>query len=514
MSSALTALFNSLINPKRDFVNANTPVELEELFAPGSGDPVTASVPSGADINTYPQANLPPEWAEVFSQMPEARQTGQVNEQMLKDYTEALNVYNQGGKGERIASLLAGLAGTGGYIADRTSGDVDRRNAASGPGGDLDYALQGLFSIPGGMNARRRGDLKSSLDQAALTKATRTESLQALTGGKERDNYWNYMFRNMNQGAAEAQERTRASKDAAKARAIGVAKPPEFKDQMIRMSYGMFYDNFASQIGPDKAFATQADALDAFIEKHPLEAEFLEGGFLDDYKTARQSKSEDFIAAREIVEKQYATLWKNAQESGDPEEIKKVERTKYEAIRRELMRNYNWDEEDINTELKKLGIDLSTPTQVEEPEEPGILDDILGAARGLFGGGQEAGPELGSKTDEGEVVETFPDGSYIVRDSATGVESFKPRQLTPGTQKEEGALPSLFRSLGITDRPPRKGDDLEGMEVVKDSDGTSVLVRTKDGGMRLLPLMQDKQGKYTIDLTRFRQLAEPDTVGP
>ena len=353
----------------RDFVDQNTPMTaelfkfLQDAPAGSRGSISTESEGPGAGI--YPAATLPESFGQVGSLMPEALARGELNEKSLKDYTDALQIFNSGGKGEKIAGVLAGLAGAGGYIADRTSSDSRRRRQSSA---DLGPALESLFSIPGGMRAKREGRLKSEFDRIDFERELGGESIGARTTAKQGDNSTNLAFRQLEQ---------KSSGMRANARTGGAAKEPSQDDKNFALGNAAF--KAYRQLNPE---LTGGGLLTGFRDADPVHYSWMAKGnkYLEEYQSAEEYHTEAYGDISDSVDKQYQKIWEETNMSGDQEAIEALEYRIAQEKKRRMMAQYQTSDEDTNKLiLDNAGIDLSIPETDPPPPPPTTFDQVSGA---------------------------------------------------------------------------------------------------------------------------------------
>lgn len=427
---------------KRDFVSENSPRKepsgggLESLMAlfsnmsEGESRRVSVEGGAGGDANqttgVYPWPTLAPSMAEVPSVMPQAEAMGGLNEQLIRDYMDAMNVYNQGGKGEKIASIIAGLAGAGGYIADRTSGDADRRRRAGGYdpnygdtggysygrggqyGSDLDYALQNLFSIPQGMRAKRQGQMTQAMSSAEMRHKLRTGTVGGVEHALTEDDRKSFLWH----GAAQKAESDRARIAASGSKSREDPRYTEYKE-----AEKQFYRLYNDRIGPGKEFKDQTSALADFQEHYGLESSKIS----DIWKTPQyETVGNTYTGMRDKYRKEamdlYGQDWKDA--AGDEEARKKIEYLIEQHIRKGVtdelrLRGENINPEDILPPMAETGDEIT-----EGGDERDWLDKIGGGIGGFLGIGTERGGAAGAY--EGWVGAPPDEGVAGALDSITG----------------------------------------------------------------------------------------------
>lgn len=447
MAHSLATLFNSIINPKRDYVSANTPTDqlLKTFLDMPEGARRSASYSrsdTGGQDPAYPWPDL---WPDVYSQKPGAGQLADLNEQTLQEYIEAMNVYNQGGKAERILSLIGGAGTAGGYIADRTSGDPERRARAGGPGGDLDYALENVFALPNQLNQRRRGKMESAMRLSDVKRGFGKESLGAMSKAEERDNYWKYMWQRLGVGAA--QERARIG---------GSTQREALRDKEWKEAERLFYSKYASQIGPGKLYANQTEALEAMAQQD----EFEHSKLMDIWKIKYEAPGDTYSAWDAEAEKAWYQLygkeWENAE--GDDDKRKQMLSDKLRFKQKWLTDKIRWGGKKVDPTILD---DIFPPAQpgdeITGEEERGFLDKALGGLGGIFGVGTE-GSGLGG------AIEGWG-GEGLDEDTAAAVESISGEQAAPqGEIIDEDSRGWLIKRPDGTEewvRKPRTGGQEE-----------------------------------------------------
>lgn len=465
MAHALATLFNSIVNPKRDFVSANTPTDqlLKTFLDMPEGARRSASYETSGGTGQdpgYGWPDLPPAWDEVFSQVPQAEARGELNEETLRDYMEAMNVYNQGGKAERILSLIAGVGTTGGYIADRTSGDPERRRMAGGPGGDLDYALQNIFALPNQMNQKRRDEMTSAMGWADTQRSLRGESLGAMSTAKGQDNYWNYMFRQA--GAKAGEQKARISGSTPR---IPMEEKEYYKAK--KFLFGAFRKKY-----PD---LPHRDLLDKFIEEYPdLASHYTaKSPYLKNYVTPGKTYSDWDADADKAWYQQYGKEWENAE--GDDDKRKQMLNEKISYKRQWITDRIRWEGKEVDPNILDEIFPPAQPgDEVTEEEGRGFFDVLGDAAGGAYEGGKEGGlldmiggglkGLFGMDEDTAQAVEgvsgeqRVPEGQIIEEDSRgwlmkrpDGSEEWvrKPRTGAQEEERSQGVdLTEMMRLIG------------------------------------------------------------------
>jgi len=490
VGGAIEKLFSDLLNPKdRDYVSQNTPMNAELfnflLNAPkGSRGSVSAS--TGRDsadkpVGTWDWPEAPPEFNQVQSVMPEAIARGGLNEATLKDYTDALEIFNTGGKGEKIAGVLQALAATGGYIADRTSSDPSRRAQSSA---DLDPALQSLFSISGAMRGKREGELKGALSAADRRRKLRGESIGAKTTAKTQDNVTNLAWRSlMQRGEAD---RTRAS---------GSTPRIPFEEREYYDAKRFYEGEFTR----DNPGLSDLDLWDKFVEEQPRRVHQMGGKtpYGKDYETAstvlRNTLQENWDYIDEKYKKQLYDV------AGDPEATKALELKMAMEAKRRGMAVFGISDEDINDDLlRRVGIDLSTPQPGPPPEDPGFFDTVAGygvkatdAIGDVLGGDFSFLEGLGIDPEHTKVLNSIFGGEGAPPDDDSVID----------TKSEE---------------PPKVGsvskDGLLTVTAVADNEIT--VEGVIDGQKQTMTIPMEFSGpvgekSYKLDLSKFRELATP-----
>lgn len=438
----------------RGYVDQNTPMpaDMFQVLQGASGAPVdhaamghtgmgaggsgSISVESeGHGAGLYPAATLPESFGQVQSLMPEALSRGELNEQSIKDYTDALEIFNSGGKGEKIAGILAGLAGAGGYIADRTSGDIDRRNQASA---DLGPALQSLFSIPRGMRSRREGDLKSEFDRIDFERGLRGESIGARTTAKQTDVKSNLAFRQLEQKSAGIRAKAHMG--------MGAGKEPSQDDKNFKLG-SVAFDRFRAA-NPTMDGGT---ALTEFRDSDPKHFAWMAKG--NDYLTNYQSADELHTEAiGEISEIHWKRNQKRYDNAIDDEERAAIVYEINKGIERDMMSFYNIPPDKIQAILLRAGIDTSAP-QGPPPEEPGFgskaADAFVGATDfiGKVAGGDVSSFEgvlPGAQEDFDRLMSIFSGGA-----KSTGFDALTERTEQSRTAERQEKARTSVDELGI-----------------------------------------------------------------
>lgn len=449
---------------KRDFVSENSPRKesnngMEALMAlfsnmsEGESRRISVEGGAGGDANqttgVYPWPELAPSMGQVPSVMPQAEAMGGLNEQLIRDYTDAMNVYNQGGKGEKIASIIAGLAGTGGYIADRTSGDIDRRRQ-SGP--DLDYALTNLFATPQIMRGKRQGQMGGAMASADMRHKLRTGTVGGIEDALTEDDRKSLAWRTLAQKSDLGRRRVAAS---------GSQKPEALRDKEWKEAEKLFYNKYGSKIGVPGGYANQTEAMEAMRQNDEFEFNKLKDIWKFDY----EAPGDTYTGAREKAEdrwwKRHQKEWDNAE--GDEEKRK--------AMMDDLNRSVATDignylrvhgEEDVDP-YELLGIEEAQAGDeiTEGGDERGWLDKIGGGIGGFFGVGTE-------RAGFG--------GGY---EGWTGA---------PVDEDMAGALESITGAGGNVEQ-------VEG----------GVIVTNPDGSKSFIPSKQEKQSPAGMDLSNMME---------
>ncbi len=376
---------------KRDFVSENSPRKepagdgmniLMDLFANMSeGESRRISVEGGAggDATTgvYPWPELAPSMGQVPSVMPQAEAMGGLNEQLIRDYTDAMNVYNEGGKGEKIASIIAGLAGTGGYIADRTSGDIDRRRQ-SGP--DLDYALQNLFATPQIMRGKRQGQMESAMSSADMRHKLRTGTVKGVSGALTEDDRKSLAWHQLAQQSDLGRRRVAA---------LGSQKPELLRDKQWKKANDLYERDYMSKVGQPGGYATEDDAFEAFEKKWGFQAKKLEDIWKYKHIPPGETYTDWDAEADKAWFQLYGEEWKNSE--GDDEK------------RQKLLNQKNLFKQKFITDRLRLHGESANPEDILPPmagpgdeiteggDERSFWDKSLGGLGGLFGVGTEEG---------------------------------------------------------------------------------------------------------------------------